>query len=519
MNERCISISDDGDEDAPSGSEKDAGASSTGGNSAKTQAVEATSRNAQSGVAGTGTDSSAAGTGSAAQMLSGGATAAGNSATPPSAATGPICGNNMIDPGELCDGDCPTECAPPNGCLVSNLVGDAASCSATCEMSEITECVSDDGCCAAGCKYPEDSDCSKSCGDGVVDPPEICEATSSDQPCPTSCDDGDPCTTDMLTGSAEECNAMCSSTPITRPMPGDECCPPGANAANDSDCETKCGDGVVTGSETCDPASNKPCPTSCDDGDRCTTDMLVGSAAQCNAMCVNMGQRETPERCDGRDNDCNGMVDDGVANACGGCTRLSNAPGTSCTVGMGACMATGMYECSGKEAVRCSAREGRGSAEVCGDRIDNDCNGQTDECPSGQSCVTSGSRMACSLPLPPGSYRNSCSGCIYDGRTLECANCDNGTGGSPSSSLRAPCASGQSIANCYGTLGCRDPVSVVIQQGTYDESCTGCSYDECSLRCTSCGDGTGKFFDTTTRDFPCPSGIENCFGRLQCGAC
>ena len=45
-----------------------------------------------------------------------------------------------------------------------------------------------------------------------------------------------------------------------------------------------CGDDLVEGNETCDPPSS--CPQSCDDGDVCTRDRLVGSAADCNAACA-----------------------------------------------------------------------------------------------------------------------------------------------------------------------------------------------------------------------------------------
>lgn len=514
MSDLCRSIADENraaGADAPSDAAVASGGSSVVASGSRTQSATPVAGNASS-VSGAGAGAAGRSAGPAARST------AGTRSMAAPAQMQSTCGDNMIDPGEMCDGNCPSTCPAPSACHIAMLSGSAASCSATCEVTEIVECISGDGCCAPGCKYPEDSDCSRSCGDGVVDPPELCEATSFDQPCPTQCDDGDPCTKDMLVGSAAECNAECVSSVITRPSSGDACCPSGANAANDDDCETKCGDGVVTGNETCDPMSSMPCPTSCDDGDRCTVDMLVGNASQCDSMCLNMGMRESQERCDGRDNDCNGRVDEGVSNACGGCARLSSAPGSSCNAGSGACLDTGTFECSGKEAVKCSAREKRGSAEVCGDRIDNDCNGQTDECPAGQSCVSSGSAMACSAPLPSGSYRNSCSDCVFDGSTLTCAHCDNGTGGSPSSSLRARCASGQTIANCFGTLGCRDSASKVMQ-GTYKDSCTGCSYDDCQLHCTSCGDGTGKFLDTTTKDFPCAAGIENCLGRLQCGPC
>jgi hypothetical protein len=45
-----------------------------------------------------------------------------------------------------------------------------------------------------------------------------------------------------------------------------------------------CGNGFVEPPETCDPPET--CPTSCDDGDFCTIDTLVGDAAECTAECV-----------------------------------------------------------------------------------------------------------------------------------------------------------------------------------------------------------------------------------------
>ncbi len=55
----------------------------------------------------------------------------------------------------------------------------------------------------------------------------------------------------------------------------------------------------------------------------------------------------TTELCDGRDNDCNGLVDEGVANACGGCLALEHAPGDPC----GAC---GEWACSGRDELTCT---------------------------------------------------------------------------------------------------------------------------------------------------------------------
>ena len=43
-----------------------------------------------------------------------------------------------------------------------------------------------------------------------------------------------------------------------------------------------CGDGMIEAPETCDG----DCPTSCDDGDACTQDTLVGDASMCTAACL-----------------------------------------------------------------------------------------------------------------------------------------------------------------------------------------------------------------------------------------
>ena len=70
------------------------------------------------------------------------------------------CNNGTVDPGEICDGNCPTSCAAPaDACAVATLSGSAATCTAQCVTATITACVNDDGCCAAGCDATSDSDC------------------------------------------------------------------------------------------------------------------------------------------------------------------------------------------------------------------------------------------------------------------------------------------------------------------------------------------------------------------------
>lgn len=75
-----------------------------------------------------------------------------------------------------------------------------------------------------------------------------------------------------------------------------------------------------------------------------------------------------PELCDGKDNDCDGLIDEDWKEL-----------GTVCQVGFGDCIALGTWVC--KEdgtGVVCNAKPTEPSPEVCDDK-DNDCDGQIDE--------------------------------------------------------------------------------------------------------------------------------------------
>lgn len=130
-------------------------------------------------------------------------------------APGPRCGDNHVDPGEVCDGNCPA-CSKPSACMSSTQTGSASTCDLKCGATPITSCNSGDGCCPTGCNHAMDNDCAAKCGDGTLDPGEECEAGSS-KPCPASCDDGDPCTDDGSSGTADTCSLKCTHSHVANP--------------------------------------------------------------------------------------------------------------------------------------------------------------------------------------------------------------------------------------------------------------------------------------------------------------
>ena len=244
------------------------------------------------------------------------------------------------------------------------------------------------------------------CGDGVIQAPELCDGD-----CPASCNDAVACTADELTGSAEECDAMCSFTPITACENGDGCCPDGCDVSTDDDCSATCGNGTVEAPETCDG----DCPTSCDDSMACTTDTLVGSASSCSAECsfvaitactdgdgccpsgcdattdddcapsCGNGVVEAPETCDG---DCPSACDDAVA--CTTDTLVGDASScdaecsfvaiTACTDGDGCCPGG----CNATNDDDCSASCGNGVVEAP-ETCDGDC---PSACDDTMACTT-----------------------------------------------------------------------------------------------------------------------------------
>jgi hypothetical protein len=249
------------------------------------------------------------------------------------------CGDGVVTGSEKCDisipsdqpGACPTDCPKLDKCTQRALNGTA--CQTECVVLELV-CMAGDGCCPGKCTQDNDPDCSPSCGDGIVQSNrgETCEKSGESAPCKMSdadCDDGDPCTADKLTGSAANCNADCSHTPITSPTAGDGCCPKNGNANVDADCKPMCGNGVKEGDEQCDG------------GDGCDADCKVKATAD-QTRCMDAAKTDCEKcacmSCTASELACRMSADDNNNTLCSAivaCAQKNDCVGTPCYCGAG----------------------------------------------------------------------------------------------------------------------------------------------------------------------------------------
>ena len=198
------------------------------------------------------------------------------------------------------------------------------------------------------------------CAGGVSPAAELCDGLDND--CNGVSDDR-PGGCACVDGDRRECGSA-----VGECRPGTERCQDGAWG---EDCEGA----VEPQPEVCDGLDND-CTGLADEGFWPPCECPAGTERPCGVAtpdcepdtqrCPN-GFWSQCERCDGRDNDCDGAVDEifGL--------------GLPCSAGLGACRARGETACRPDGLhIACAAEPAPGAAEAC-DGVDNDCDGFVDE--------------------------------------------------------------------------------------------------------------------------------------------
>jgi hypothetical protein len=424
------------------------------------------------------------------------------------------CGDGVLQPFEACDvalapdeeGGCPIACETDEACMVATLVGEA--CDAACVTAAISACESGDGCCGAGCDALSDAECEPDCGNGVVEGGETCDPPAS---CPVACDDGDPCTTEALEGSAETCDIACVPSAVLACQAADGCCPDTCTFLTDSDCEDTCGNGQPDAGETCDP-----CPAGCDDMNPCTKDLPIGSASTCTLECE-YADIVAPTHGDGccppganalNDNDCAPKCENSVVESPETCDPCAPCPvGDACTTwtmtGSASgcdlvCTANTLTECGGDPdgccPIGCVSGNDADCSAVCGNNLvepgetcdpPNSC---PTKCNDDNPCTTdllTGQASKCTgkcLNTPITAPKNG-DGCCPSGATsltdTDCAtDCGNGILEPPE--LCDPCEAG-----CDDGDACTTDTSTGSADGC-DLVCDHAAVTACALAADGC---------------------------------
>jgi hypothetical protein len=352
---------------------------------------------------------------------------------------------------------------------------------------------------------------------------------------PTACSGQTLPATETCNGADDDCDGMtdetfrAGSTAIGASCSAGvgACARAGVYACRADGTGTECGAvAAAAGAELCGDSIDNDCDGTTDEGfdvgaacevgvGACrATGVRVCSADRAGTACGAVAGAAGAELCgDSIDNDCDGMTDEGFD------------VGAACEVGVGACRATGVRACSTDRATTvCDAVAGAAGAELCGDSIDNDCDGTTDEgfdvgaaCEAGVgACRATGMRVcaadrmgtACdAVPTAAGAE-------VCDGRDNDCDGMsDEDTGLCAASADGAACVAGTGTAFC----GCAT-----------DADCGGATSgrvcDPSTRRCAAgCGAGAGRngcpAGEFCTSDDPARTGVctTTCNRDGDCG--
>ncbi len=213
------------------------------------------------------------------------------------------------------------------------------------------------------------------------------------------------------------------------------------------------------------------------DGDGHGLHCALGSDCNESDPSVHVG---APERCNGQDDDCDGLHDEDYVGL-----------GTACEVGLGACTAPGVKICAEDEAsLTCSVNPTTGGNELCNE-LDDDCDGATDEDFPSKNLLCQVGVGACT------NYDKFI--CAEDGQALIC----NVSPGDPTDEL---CDDGADN-DCDGII---DEGMLEVCDDGIDNDCDG----TIDLPCPDCTPGYVRPCDTL-----CGEGFQECTEDSKWGEC
>ncbi|MBL7964743.1 MAG: hypothetical protein JNM31_12975 [Flavobacteriales bacterium] len=324
--------------------------------------------------------------------------------------------------------------------------------------------------------FGNDVDCDDQNAATYPNAPELCDGVDND--CDGMIDEDF-----NLNANASNCGFCGNACPPGSACVNGVCMAPdldGDGFGNDVDCDDQNPNIYPNAPELCDGMDND-CDGVIDEGDpggggACNTG-LPGQCGQGTLVCQNgmlicvPNSAPSLEMCDGIDNDCDGLIDEG-----------NPGGGGACNTGLPGQCGTGTLLCQ-SGALIC-VPNGPPTAEVC-DGIDNDCDGIVDEgnpggggpcntglpgqCSQGTLVCQSG-MLVCVPNSSPGvevcdGIDNDCDGIVDEGNP--------GGGGPCNTGLVGQCASGTLICQ-FGALTCvpNNPPSTEVCDGV-DNDCDG----------------------------------------------